>query len=160
MPRPGDVSSGSKSENLHASKCFQLFTQQRTSPRYFGMSVSCQQRKSPTLPRISHHALAGVGARHIGELALEGGSGRAPNAGCYSSQIDAPTQGDRCPPPPRSLRLSRRTHSAALPPTTTPHFPLAYECPNRDAQSRSARHTAPILPQLNHGSEDDFSASA
>jgi hypothetical protein len=24
------------------------------------------------------------------------------------------------------LRLSRRSHSAALPPTTTPHFPLAH----------------------------------
>ena len=48
-----------------------------------------------------------------------------------------------CPPPPRSLRLSRRSHSAALPPTTTPHFPLAHECPNRDAQSRSARHHHP-----------------
>jgi hypothetical protein len=47
------------------------------------------------------------------------------------------------PPPPRSLRLSRRSHSAALPPTTTPHFPLAHECPNRDAQSRSARHHHP-----------------
>ena len=39
-----------------------------------------------------------------------------------------------------SLRLSRRSHSATLPPTTTPHFPLPHECPNRDAQSRSARH--------------------
>jgi hypothetical protein len=35
---------GSKSEKLHASICFPLFTQQRTSPRYFGMSVSCQTR--------------------------------------------------------------------------------------------------------------------
>src|SRR6266403_6360953 len=34
---------GSKSENRHASKCFPLFTQQRTSPRYFGMPVSCPQ---------------------------------------------------------------------------------------------------------------------
>ena len=49
----------------------------------------------------------------------------------------------RGPPAPRSLRLSRRSHSAALPPTTTPHFPLAHECPNRDAQSRSARHHHP-----------------
>ena len=48
-----------------------------------------------------------------------------------------------CPSPPRSLRLSRRSHSAALPPTTTPHFPLAHECLNRDAQSRSARHHRP-----------------
>src|SRR5260370_29670787 len=39
------------------------------------MSEKCQQRKSLRLPRISHHALAGVGARYIGELALEGGSG-------------------------------------------------------------------------------------
>src|SRR5258708_19754080 len=30
------------------AKCFPLFTQQRTSPRYFGMSVSCQVRTSPT----------------------------------------------------------------------------------------------------------------
>src|SRR5258708_19498597 len=36
-----DVRCGSKSEKLHASICFPLFTQQRTSPRYFGMSVSC-----------------------------------------------------------------------------------------------------------------------
>src|SRR6266446_8746081 len=35
---------GSKPEKLHASICFPLFTQQRTSPRYFGMSVSCQLR--------------------------------------------------------------------------------------------------------------------
>src|SRR6266404_5692658 len=32
---------GSKPEKLDASICFPLFTQQRTSPRYFGMSVSC-----------------------------------------------------------------------------------------------------------------------
>src|SRR6478672_4546215 len=32
---------GSKPEKLNASKCFPLFTQQRTSSRYFGMSVSC-----------------------------------------------------------------------------------------------------------------------
>ncbi len=31
---------GSKPEILAASKCFPLFTQQRTSPRYVGMSVS------------------------------------------------------------------------------------------------------------------------
>src|SRR5258705_14019144 len=35
---------GSKPEKLNESKCFPLFTQQRTSPRYFGMSVSCQYR--------------------------------------------------------------------------------------------------------------------
>src|SRR5258708_30143826 len=35
---------GSKPEKLNASTCFPLFTQQRTSPRYFGMSVSCHQR--------------------------------------------------------------------------------------------------------------------
>src|SRR5258705_5677592 len=38
-----NVRVGSKPEKLNASKCFPLFTQQRTSPRYFGMSVSCQQ---------------------------------------------------------------------------------------------------------------------
>ena len=53
------------------------------------------------------------------------------------------TRRDRAAPPPRPLRLSRRSHSAALPPTTTPHFPLPHECPNRDAQSRSARHHHP-----------------
>jgi hypothetical protein len=37
-----DVWLGSKPEKLNASKCFPLFTQQRTSPSYFGMSVSCQ----------------------------------------------------------------------------------------------------------------------
>ncbi len=37
-----DVSDGSKPEKLNASICFPLFTQQRTSPRYFGMCVSCQ----------------------------------------------------------------------------------------------------------------------
>src|SRR5258708_18710001 len=35
---------GSNPEKLHASICFPLFTQQRTSPRYFGMSVSCHER--------------------------------------------------------------------------------------------------------------------
>ena len=35
----------SKPEKLKASKCFPLFTQQRTSPRYFGMSEMCQQQK-------------------------------------------------------------------------------------------------------------------
>src|SRR5712672_4380768 len=40
-----DVAFGSKPEKLNASICFPLFTQQRTSPRYFGMSVSCQLRK-------------------------------------------------------------------------------------------------------------------
>src|SRR5258707_14636483 len=39
-----DVGDGSKPEKLNASICFLLFTQQRTSPRYFGMSVWCQQR--------------------------------------------------------------------------------------------------------------------
>src|SRR6266404_4576905 len=34
---------GSKPEKLTMSTCFPLFTQQRTSPRYFGMSVSCQK---------------------------------------------------------------------------------------------------------------------
>src|SRR5712671_6168626 len=38
-----DVREGSKPEKLNASKCFPLFTQQRTSPRYFGMSVSCHK---------------------------------------------------------------------------------------------------------------------
>src|ERR1700687_5435652 len=33
---------GSKSEKLNESICFLLFTHQRTSPRYFGMSVSCR----------------------------------------------------------------------------------------------------------------------
>src|ERR1700686_3792960 len=37
----GNVAYGSKPEKLNESKCFPLFTQQRTSPRYFGMSVSC-----------------------------------------------------------------------------------------------------------------------
>ena len=37
---------GSNSEKLNASICFPLFTQQRTSPRYFGISASCQDRKS------------------------------------------------------------------------------------------------------------------
>jgi hypothetical protein len=34
---------GSKPEKLNESKCFPLFTQQRTSARYFGMSEKCQQ---------------------------------------------------------------------------------------------------------------------
>src|SRR4029077_429416 len=38
--KSSDVRVGSKPENLNASTCFPLFTQQRTSPRYFGMSVS------------------------------------------------------------------------------------------------------------------------
>src|SRR6266404_487869 len=38
-----DVRIGSKPEKLKASICFPLFTQQRTSPRYFGMSVSCHK---------------------------------------------------------------------------------------------------------------------
>src|SRR6476646_2532993 len=36
-----DLRFGSKPEKLNASKCFPLFTQQRTLPRYLGMSVSC-----------------------------------------------------------------------------------------------------------------------
>jgi hypothetical protein len=44
--RETDVRSGSKPEKLNASKCFPLFTQQRTSPRYFGMSEKCQERNS------------------------------------------------------------------------------------------------------------------
>src|SRR6476659_8783531 len=39
-----NVAFGSKPEKLNVSTCFPLFTQQRTSPRYFGMSVSCHQR--------------------------------------------------------------------------------------------------------------------
>jgi hypothetical protein len=35
-----NVRNGSKPEKLNESKCFPLFTQQRTSPRYLGMSVS------------------------------------------------------------------------------------------------------------------------
>src|SRR5260370_12891725 len=41
-----NVRNGPKPEKLKASKCFPLFTQQRTSPRDFGMSVSCQQPTS------------------------------------------------------------------------------------------------------------------
>jgi hypothetical protein len=37
-----NVAVGSKPEKLNESICFPLFTQQRTSPRYFGMSVSCR----------------------------------------------------------------------------------------------------------------------
>src|SRR5258707_7131452 len=55
VPIPGpetlirlDVSAGSKPEKLNESTCFPLFTQQRTSPRYFGMSVSW--------PRTEHTA--------------------------------------------------------------------------------------------------------
>ena len=56
----------------------------------------------------------------------------------------------------RSLRLSSCGHSAAFTPTTTPHFPLPHECPNRDAQSRLARHHHPnscyaLLRRLGHG---------
>jgi len=40
-----DVRFGSKPENLNTSTCFPLFTQQRTSPRFFGMSGSCQKQK-------------------------------------------------------------------------------------------------------------------
>src|SRR6266404_7950274 len=43
-----DHTFGSKPEKLNESKCFPLFTQQRTSPRYFGISVSCQQATSIT----------------------------------------------------------------------------------------------------------------
>ena len=43
---PADVCNGSKPEKLNESKCFPLFTQQRTSPRYFGMSVSCSQHQT------------------------------------------------------------------------------------------------------------------
>src|SRR6266436_10452757 len=38
------VAVGSKPEKLNESKCFPLFTQQRTSPRYFSMSASCHNR--------------------------------------------------------------------------------------------------------------------
>jgi hypothetical protein len=61
-----NVRSGSKPEKLNESKCFPLFTQQRTSPRCFGMSVSCHERthapqqtsKPHTIP-FDHH----VGSR-------------------------------------------------------------------------------------------------
>ena len=38
-----NVRSGSKPEKLNESICFPLFTQQRTSPRYFAMSALCQK---------------------------------------------------------------------------------------------------------------------
>ena len=40
-------------EKLNESKCFPLFTQQRTSPRYFGMSVSCHKRTHALQQRTS-----------------------------------------------------------------------------------------------------------
>ncbi|MGB8080444.1 MAG: hypothetical protein WCF83_08255, partial [Pseudolabrys sp.] len=39
-----DVRVGSKGEILDASRCFPLFTQQRTSLNGVGMSVRCQER--------------------------------------------------------------------------------------------------------------------
>src|SRR5258708_1644745 len=51
---------GSKPEKLNESKCFPLFTQQRTSPRYFGMSVSCHERTSGTLPNRAKTRSYGV----------------------------------------------------------------------------------------------------
>ena len=55
------------------------------------------------------------------------------DSGSYTSQIATPTQGDRATlKRVASLRLSRRSHNEALPPTTPPHFPLTHECPNRD----------------------------
>ena len=49
-----DVSNGSKGEILDASRCFPLFTQQRTSLNGVGMSVRCQGRTSPKgSPRAS-----------------------------------------------------------------------------------------------------------
>jgi hypothetical protein len=48
-----DVRCGSKPEKLNESKCFPLFTQQRTSPRYFGMSVSCSQNRTYVLTATS-----------------------------------------------------------------------------------------------------------
>src|SRR6266478_7999858 len=64
---------GSKPEKLSESKCFPLFTQQRTSPRYFGMSVSCHEW---TRQRADHHVhrsapVPGVGLRPVGEVAIE-----------------------------------------------------------------------------------------
>jgi hypothetical protein len=47
MRRAAQDGYGSNPEKLNESKCFPLFTQQRTSPRYFGMFVSCHERKSP-----------------------------------------------------------------------------------------------------------------
>src|SRR6266404_8249195 len=52
-----NVCIGSKPEKLNASKCFPLFTQQRTSPRYFGMSVSCHKRTSGWQRTMSIHRL-------------------------------------------------------------------------------------------------------
>src|SRR5260370_6358726 len=51
-----NVRNGPKPEKLNASKCFPLFTQQRTSPRYFGMSVSCQKQTSTVVTATSVHS--------------------------------------------------------------------------------------------------------
>ena len=41
---------GAKPEKLSASICFPLFTQQRTLPRYFGMSVRCHEATFESAP--------------------------------------------------------------------------------------------------------------
>src|SRR6266550_6880576 len=50
---------GSKPEKLNASRCFPLFTQQRTSPRYVGMSVSCTRSGRPPKALFDHGSRAG-----------------------------------------------------------------------------------------------------
>src|SRR5260370_41693019 len=68
---------GVKPGSIGASTLCLLYPTKQPSTVATATSASCQQRKSPTSPRISHHALAGVAAGDIGELALEGG-GRGP----------------------------------------------------------------------------------
>ena len=106
-----------------------FYPQKRISSGCYRMSVSCRYRCKGRRSSDARHR-----------------RGRAPHPPEDVTPRDSTRQLKaiaRPPPPPRPLRLSRRSHSAALPPTTTPHFPLAHECPNRDAQSRSARHHHP-----------------
>jgi hypothetical protein len=68
---------GSKPEKLNASKCFPLFTQQRTSPRYFGMSVSCPTTDiQADLGGLILHSQPRGRARNLSKLEASGSSER------------------------------------------------------------------------------------
>jgi hypothetical protein len=72
-----DVRSGSKPEKLNESKCFPLFTQQRTSPRYFGMSVSCPTTDiQADLGGLILHSQPRGRARNLSKLEASGSSER------------------------------------------------------------------------------------
>jgi hypothetical protein len=63
-----NVAYGSKPEKLHASICFPLFTQQRTSPRYFGMSVSCHDETHAPQQNLIYSITSSARARSAGGM--------------------------------------------------------------------------------------------